>query len=79
MTKLTEYNPFDCLLKEDELSQYLTDAYHDDDPAVFIVALGHIVKHKGVAQVAELAGINRENLYKIIVKEPICIIKGSIN
>ena len=30
MPILTEYNPFDHLLTEDELSQYLTDAYEDD-------------------------------------------------
>lgn len=66
MPRLTEYNPFDHLLTEHELSQYLTDAYEDDDPAVFVVALGHAIKHKGVAQVAEAAGLNRESLYKVI-------------
>lgn len=66
MPKLTEYNPFDHLLTEDELCQYLTDAYEDDDPAVFVVALGHAIKHKGVTQVAEAAGLNRESLYKVI-------------
>ena len=35
-----------------------------DDPAVFIVALGHVVKHKGLAQLAEDTGLNRESLYK---------------
>jgi len=66
MPILTEYNPFDHLLTEDELSQYLTDAYEDDDPAVFVVALGHAIKHRGVAQVADAAGLNRESLYKVI-------------
>lgn len=66
MTKLAEYNPFDHLLSEDELSQYLTDAYEDADPAVFVVALGHAIKRKGVAKVADAAGLNRESLYKVI-------------
>lgn len=66
MPKLTEYNPFDHLLDEAELSQYLTDAYEDEDPAVFVVALGHAIKHKGVAEIAEAAGLNRESLYKVI-------------
>ncbi|MCY4427853.1 MAG: putative addiction module antidote protein [Halieaceae bacterium] len=66
MPKLTEYNPFDHLLAEEELAQYLTDAYKDDDPAVFVVALGHAIKYRGVAQVAEAAGLNRESLYKVI-------------
>lgn len=66
MPVLTEYNPFDHLLTEEELPQYLTDAYEDDDPAVFVVALGHAIKHKGVAQLAEAAGLNRESLYKVV-------------
>ena len=33
---------------------------------VFVMALGHVVKHRGVAKVAKAAGLNRESLYKII-------------
>jgi probable addiction module antidote protein len=33
---------------------------------VFVMALGHVVKHQGVAKVAKAAGLNRESLYKII-------------
>lgn len=66
MTKLTEYNPFDHLLDDSDLPEYLSDAYEDEDPAVFVVALGHAVKHRGVAQVAQSAGLNRESLYKVI-------------
>ena len=54
----------DFLMADDEIAAYLTEAYRDDDPAVFIVALGHVVKHKGLAQLAEDAGLNRESLYK---------------
>ena len=54
----------DFLKADDEIAAYLTEAYRDDDPAVFIVALGHVVKHKGLAQLAEDAGLNRESLYK---------------
>jgi len=62
--KTTPFNPMDFLKTDDEIAAYLTDAYRDDDPAVFIVALGHVVKHKGLAQVAEDTGLNRESLYK---------------
>lgn len=66
MSKLKEYNPFDNLLQDSDLAEYLAEAYEDDDPAVFVVALGYAVKHRGVAQVAEEAGLNRESLYKVI-------------
>ena len=60
----TPFNPMDFLKTDDEIATYLTEAYRDDDPAVFIVALGHVVKQKGLAQPAEDSGLNRESLYK---------------
>lgn len=65
-TTTQPYNPFDHLLTDDEIGEYLTNAFLDDDPAVFIVALGHLVKHKGVAEIAEQTGLNRESLYKVL-------------
>ena len=62
--KTTPFNPMDFLKTDDEIATYLTEAYRDDDPAVFIVALGHVVKKKGLAQLAEDTGLNRESLYK---------------
>jgi probable addiction module antidote protein len=64
--KTKPYNPFDNLLDESEISEYLTEAYEDDDPAVFIVALSHAIKHKGVANMARTTGLGRESLYKLI-------------
>lgn len=63
-TKITPFNPIDFLKDNEEIAEYLTEAYRDDNPAVFIVALGHVVKHKGLAQLAEETGLNRESLYK---------------
>ena len=37
----------------------------DDDPEVFVIALGHVAKARGVANVAEVTGLNRESLYKV--------------
>lgn len=60
----TPFNPVDYFENDAEIADYLTAAYQDDDPAVFIVALGHVAKHKGVAQMARDTGLNRESLYK---------------
>ncbi len=60
----TPFNPMDFLRSDKEIATYLTEAYRDDDPAVFIVALGHVVKHRGLARLAEDTGLNRESLYK---------------
>ena len=40
--KLTSFNPADFLQGEDEIAEYLTEAYLDEDPNVFIIALGHV-------------------------------------
>lgn len=62
--RITPFNPVDYLENDAEIADYLTAAYQDDDPAVFIVALSHVAKHKGVAQLAKETGLNRESLYK---------------
>jgi probable addiction module antidote protein len=63
-TKTTPFNPIVFLKSDDEIAEYLTEAYQDDDPAVFIVALGHVARQRGLAQLAEDTGLNRESLYK---------------
>ena len=45
--KLTPLNPVE-MLRDDEIASFLTEAYQDDDPAVFIIALGDVVKHRCV-------------------------------
>ena len=62
--KLTPFNPVDLLHGEDEIADFLSEAYLDDDPAVFIIALGHVAKHKGISNLAKETGLNRESLYK---------------
>ncbi len=62
--KTTPYNPFDYLETKEEVNEYLNNAFTDDDPRVFIVALGHLTRKKGMAQVAKATGLNRESLYK---------------
>ena len=62
--KLTPFNPVDLLQGEDEIAEFLSEAYLDDDPNVFIIALGHVAKHRGISTLAKETGLNRESLYK---------------
>ena len=62
--KTTAFNPVEYLQSDEEIAEYLTGAYQDDDPAVFVAALGNVVRSKGVARLAEETGLNRESLYK---------------
>ena len=62
--KLKEYNPVDFFQDEDEIVAYLNEAYLDEDPNVFLVALGHIAKRRGMTELAKCTGLSRESLYK---------------
>lgn len=44
--------------------KYLNNAFMDEDPRVFIIALVYLAKKKGMAQVVKETGFNHENLYK---------------
>ena len=63
--KLTECNPVD-FLQESEIAEYLAEAFKDEEPTVFIVALGHVVKKKGISNIAKEMGVSRTNLYKTL-------------
>lgn len=65
-TKTKPYNPIDFFQSDAEISEYLNNAFMDDDPDMFIIALGHVAKHKGIAQLAADTGLNRESLYKAL-------------
>ena len=45
--------------------EYINEAYHDEDPRMFLIALGNAVRSKGVSKVAQETGLGRESLYKI--------------
>lgn len=63
-TQTTLYNPIDYLESDNEIMGYLNDAYLDDDPNVFVVALGHFARHYGISKLSNETGLNRESLYK---------------
>ena len=58
------FNPVEMLRSDKEIAEFLAEAYKDQDPATFVTALGFVVKHKGVGDMADKAGLNRESLYK---------------
>lgn len=45
---------------------YLAAAIEDDDPRVLLSALRSVVEARGMARVAEAAGIPRESLYRML-------------
>ena len=68
-TETAPYNPFDYLESPEEINAYLATAFLDEDPRVFLVALGFLARKKGMAEVARIAGVNRESLDKSLSGE----------
>ncbi|MGV6832488.1 MAG: addiction module antidote protein [bacterium] len=56
---ITEY-----LDSEESIAEYLSQVLEDGDNEEFLRAIGHIVKAKGMAQIAKDTGLGRESLYK---------------
>jgi probable addiction module antidote protein len=67
--KTSPYNPLDYLETKEEINEYLNSAFMDDDPQIFLIALGHLAKKEGMSKIAKEAGVNRESLYKSLSGE----------
>jgi len=65
MLKTKPYNPME-FLREEEIPEYLAETYLDDDPQVFLVALGHVIRHRGSALVAKNAGVDEAHLEAVL-------------
>ena len=64
MVKVTEFDPSEFLDNEDLIAEYLTAALEDENPDVFLVAVGNVAKARGMSAIAESTGLGRESLYK---------------
>jgi probable addiction module antidote protein len=47
------------------VAEDVTAALENDNPDVFLAAVGHVVKARGMSAIAERAGLGRESLYKV--------------
>ena len=63
--EIKEYDPSLFIKTDEDIALYLNEAYMDEDPKVFLIALGDVAKIKGVANIAKKSGLNRESLYKV--------------
>ena len=65
----TQLLPFDLstLLDSDEaIAEYIRQVLEDGDLDEMLRAVGYVAKARGMAQVAEDAGLGRESLYKAL-------------
>ncbi|MSQ47827.1 MAG: putative addiction module antidote protein [Deltaproteobacteria bacterium] len=66
MKKIALFDAADYLDSEEVIAEYLNAALEDENPNVFLVAVGDVAKARGMAQLAKDTGLGRESLYKAL-------------
>jgi probable addiction module antidote protein len=66
MVKVTKFDPSAFLDNEELIAEYLTAALEDENPDVFLAAVGNVAKARGIGAIAESTALGRESLYKAI-------------
>ena len=64
--------PWDAVVylkSDDDIAHYLEAAFEDGDPNLVAAALGDVARAKGMAKIAQAAGLGRESLYKALSKD----------
>jgi probable addiction module antidote protein len=64
MVRVSEFDPSAFLDDDEVVAEYLTAALEDANPEVFLAAVGHVAKGRGISAIAQRAGLGRESLYK---------------
>ncbi len=64
MVQITEFDPSAFLDNDEVVAEYLTAALEDGNPEVFLAAVGHVAKAKGMTEIAKDTELGRESLYK---------------
>lgn len=64
MNTFTKFEVADYLDNDEMIAEFLSAALEDENPDVFIAALGHVAK--GMAEIARETGLGRESLYKAL-------------
>ena len=60
----TAFDIAEYLDDEHVIAEYLAAAAGDENPYVFLAALGHVAKARGMTDIAQQTGLGRESLYK---------------
>ncbi len=64
MVKVTDFDVSQYLDNEELIAEYLSAALEDENPDVFLAAVGHVAKARGMSDIAKKSGLGRESLYK---------------
>lgn len=63
---MSEFDPSAFLDDNEVVAEDLRAALEDDSPGVFLAAVGHVARARGMSATAERAGLGRESLSKAL-------------
>jgi len=63
---LNDFDPADFLDNDEVIAEYLTAALEDENPDVFLSAVGDVARARGMTFIAQSSGLGRESLYKAL-------------
>lgn len=66
MAKVKPFDPAEYLDSPEVIAAYLTEAFETEDIAFMSKAIGAVARSQGMTDVAEKAGVSRENLYRAL-------------
>ena len=66
MPRIRSFDRSEFLDDDEVVAEYLTAAVEDPNPDVFLAAVGHVAKVRGMGAIAESTGLGRESLYKAL-------------
>lgn len=66
MDKISKFDAADYLDSDEIIAEYLTAALEDENPDVFLAAIGDVAKARGMSAIAQSSGLGRESLYKAL-------------
>ncbi len=67
--KTTPFDAAEYLDSPELIAAYLEEAMADDDPRIFLLALGNVARAKGINDIARATGLSRQSLYKTLSGE----------
>jgi probable addiction module antidote protein len=62
--KVKEFDPSAYLDDDEAIAEYLSAVLEDENPDVFLSAIGNVAKSRGMSAIAESTGLGREGPYK---------------
>jgi probable addiction module antidote protein len=67
--KTVPWDAAEYLKSDKDIAHYLEAVFEDGDPSLVAAALGDVARAKGMARIAQAAGLGRESLYKALSRE----------